>query len=123
MTANGTGNGTGDSFPKLLLKNAAERGERMAMREKDLGIWQSWTWREAKAEVEALALGLAALGLARGQAGVRVRERAERTEVGGCLEALVVDRGRVDRVLVLDGRMGDAARRIRGRHVELHHGL
>jgi len=32
------------------------------MREKDYGIWQSWTWREVASEVRALACGLAALG-------------------------------------------------------------
>ena len=29
-----------DTFPKLLLRNAAVFGDRPAMREKDLGIWQ-----------------------------------------------------------------------------------
>ncbi|RMD63142.1 MAG: long-chain fatty acid--CoA ligase [Alphaproteobacteria bacterium] len=52
-----------DTFPKLLLRNAAERGTRPAIREKDLGIWQTWTWAEVAAEVRALACGLAALGL------------------------------------------------------------
>ena len=35
-----------DTFPKLLLLNAAQRGERPAVREKDLGIWQTWTWEQ-----------------------------------------------------------------------------
>ena len=55
-----------DSFPKLLLRNAAVRGARPAMREKDYGIWQSWSWAEVADEVRALACGLAALGLGRG---------------------------------------------------------
>ncbi len=55
-----------DSFPKLLLRNAAVRGARPAMREKDYGIWQSWSWAEMADEVRALACGLAALGLGRG---------------------------------------------------------
>lgn len=58
--------GAPDTFPKLLLDNAARRGDRPAMREKDLGIWQSWSWAEAAREVGDLAQGLAALGLARG---------------------------------------------------------
>jgi len=33
-----------DTFPRLLLHNAKVRGDRPAIREKDLGIWQSWTW-------------------------------------------------------------------------------
>ena len=55
-----------DTFPKLLLRNARERGGQAAMREKDLGIWQSWTWAEVAAEVRAMACGLASLGFRRG---------------------------------------------------------
>ena len=58
--------GTPDTFPKLLLHHARERGDRPAIREKDLGIWQSWTWSAMQQEVEWLAAGLAAAGLARG---------------------------------------------------------
>ena len=58
--------GTPDTFPKLLLLHARERGLHPAIREKALGIWQSWTWQEVRAEVEALACGLANAGLARG---------------------------------------------------------
>ena len=49
-----------DTFPRLLLANAARIGARPAMREKDLGIWQTWTWHEVAAEVRTLACGLAA---------------------------------------------------------------
>ena len=55
-----------DTFPKLMLRNARERGDQPAMREKDLGIWQAWTWSEVEQEVRRLACGLAALGLRRG---------------------------------------------------------
>ncbi|HEX5314416.1 MAG TPA: AMP-binding protein [Gammaproteobacteria bacterium] len=55
-----------DTFPGLLLKNARERGDRPAMREKSLGIWQTWSWSEIAAEVRALACGLAAKGFRRG---------------------------------------------------------
>ncbi|MGE0256221.1 MAG: long-chain fatty acid--CoA ligase [Alphaproteobacteria bacterium] len=56
-----------DTFPKLLLRNARIRGARPAMREKDLGIWQTWTWDEAARNVRAIARGLAAAGLQRGE--------------------------------------------------------
>ncbi len=56
----------GDTFPALLEENARIRGGRPAIREKDLGIWQSWTWRQVRDEVRRLACGLAALGLKRG---------------------------------------------------------
>src|SRR5258708_2713997 len=55
-----------DTFPKLLLHHARVRGARPAIREKDLGIWQTWTWRQLAEEVRALACGLAVQGLRRG---------------------------------------------------------
>jgi len=58
--------GTPDTFPKLLLEHARARGAKPAIREKSLGIWQSWTWGEVRAEIEALACGLAQAGLQRG---------------------------------------------------------
>ena len=55
-----------DTFPKLLHSHVKLRPDQDAIREKDLGIWQSWTWAEAAAEIRALACGLASLGLQRG---------------------------------------------------------
>jgi long-chain acyl-CoA synthetase len=55
-----------DTFPRLLLAHAQARGTRPAVREKDMGIWQSWTWAEAAAEVRGMACGLAQLGFKRG---------------------------------------------------------
>jgi len=54
-----------DTFPKLLLMHAAQRADRPAMREKDLGIWQTWTWEQVLDEVRDFALGLEQLGLKR----------------------------------------------------------
>ncbi|ETX28492.1 AMP-binding protein [Roseivivax isoporae] len=54
------------SIPDLLVRNAARFAARPAYREKEFGIWQSWTWADAAREVEALALGLLGLGIARG---------------------------------------------------------
>ncbi len=56
-----------DTVPKLLLRNAERFSARPAYREKDLGIWQTWTWSDVRDEVQALALGLHALGLKRGE--------------------------------------------------------
>jgi long-chain acyl-CoA synthetase len=55
-----------DTFPRLLLHHAQVRGSHPACREKDLGIWQAWTWLEVAGEVRALACGLAAQGFRRG---------------------------------------------------------
>jgi len=55
-----------DTFPRLLMRHAKVRGDRPALREKDLGIWQTWTWRQYADEVRALACGLSAQGFKRG---------------------------------------------------------
>ena len=55
-----------DTFPKYLLLNADRFRERPAMRHKDHGIWQSWTWAQQLDEVRAFAVGLEAIGFARG---------------------------------------------------------
>jgi long-chain acyl-CoA synthetase len=55
-----------DTFPKLLVRNARRFGNRPAMRHKDLGIWQTWTWAQVLDQVRAYALGLHRLGLHRG---------------------------------------------------------
>jgi long-chain acyl-CoA synthetase len=57
-----------DTFPKLLVRNARLFADRPALRHKDLGIWQTWTWAEVLAHVRAYALGLSELGLKRGDA-------------------------------------------------------
>ena len=56
-----------DTVPKLLLRNAGEHAERPAIRHKDYGIWQTWTWVRLCDEVRALAVGLRKLGLERGE--------------------------------------------------------
>ena len=55
-----------DTFPRLLLHHARVRPDHPATREKDLGIWQTWTWRQVADEVCAIACGLAAQGFRRG---------------------------------------------------------
>lgn len=55
-----------DTIPKFLAYNAVHRRDLPAMREKDLGIWQSWTWGEVAGRVRDMAGGLAALGFRRG---------------------------------------------------------
>ena len=60
------GPGALDTFPKMLVAHARLRPDQPAMREKDYGIWQSWSWADIAAEVEALACGLSSLGFKRG---------------------------------------------------------
>ncbi|MGD9830103.1 MAG: AMP-binding protein [Hyphomicrobiaceae bacterium] len=52
-----------DTVPKLLLRNAQQYASLAAYREKDLGIWQTWTWADVLEEVRAFAIGLERLGL------------------------------------------------------------
>lgn len=54
------------SIPALLQRNARQFADRPAYREKEFGIWQSWTWAETEKEIEALALGLLNLGVNEG---------------------------------------------------------
>jgi long-chain acyl-CoA synthetase len=55
-----------DTFPRWLLHHARVRPARPSIREKDLGIWQTWSWADAADEVRAIACGLAELGFRRG---------------------------------------------------------
>lgn len=54
------------SIPALLARNVARFGAKPAYREKEFGIWQSWSWAEAADEIRALALGMLSLGVSRG---------------------------------------------------------
>jgi long-chain acyl-CoA synthetase len=67
VTGQPQGSARHDTFPKLLLANARERGGLPASREKEYGIWQSWTWAEVAEEARALALGLVKLGMKPGE--------------------------------------------------------
>ena len=58
--------GLPNTFTRLLVRNAELYGSRPAMRHKDLGIWQSWTWAQTLDIVRAYAAGLHRLGLKRG---------------------------------------------------------
>jgi len=55
-----------DTFPKLVRINAEQMPTKVAIREKDFGIWQSYTWRDYYEQSRLIGLGLAALGFARG---------------------------------------------------------
>ena len=131
-----------DTFPKLLLDNAVRFAGRPAIREKEFGIWQSWTWDEVLGEVEALAGGLAALGFRRGDklavigenrprlywsmcaaqalggvpvpmyADSVVDELAYVVEHSGARFAVVQDQEQVDKLLEVRDQMGGAIERI-----------
>jgi len=58
---------THDTFPKLLVRNAEVFGDRkVAMREKEFGIWQDFSWKEYHDHVKYFSLGMVSLGLKAG---------------------------------------------------------
>ncbi|MDG4602693.1 MAG: long-chain fatty acid--CoA ligase [Defluviicoccus sp.] len=56
-----------DTFPKLLAENARRWPDAVAMREKEFGIWNAFTWAECQRRVRLMALGMHKLGLKRGE--------------------------------------------------------
>ena len=55
------------TFPRLMMQHAAQRPEAPALREKEYGIWQTWSWARAAEDVKLMSCGLAALGFEPGQ--------------------------------------------------------
>ena len=54
------------TIPRLLRRNAEERGAAPAMREKSMGIWRTLSWSGYYEMVREFALGLASIGFKRG---------------------------------------------------------
>lgn len=53
-----------DTLPKLLKYNYEKYGDRkVAMRVKDKGLWQRYTWKDYYEKVKYFSLGLISLGL------------------------------------------------------------
>ena len=62
----GQGGAGPDTFPRWLMHHAKARPQQPAMREKEYGIWQTYTWAQVAENVRAIACGLAQLGFTRG---------------------------------------------------------
>jgi long-chain acyl-CoA synthetase len=54
------------TLSQFFLDRVAERGDQVALREKDFGIWQRVTWNQYLEHVKHFALGLHSLGFRRG---------------------------------------------------------
>ena len=52
-----------DTFPKLLIRNFNRWPDHIAMRKKDFGIWNEYTWRDSYENMKYFSLGLIHLGL------------------------------------------------------------
>ncbi|MDT3700543.1 MAG: AMP-binding protein [Thermincola sp.] len=66
-----------DTLPKLLLEASKKWADKVALRQKDFGIWQEITWKEYLEHVRYFGMGLAKLGL---QPGTKVCIEAENTQ-------------------------------------------
>ncbi len=68
----------GDTFPALFWNAVARRGDKVALRQKELGIWRGTTWRELGDTARAVGLGLVRLGFEPGEtASVLANTRRE----------------------------------------------
>lgn len=57
---------THNTFPKILRYNAQNWPNEVAMREKEFGIWNEYTWADYQEEVRLLAVGMHMLGCGKG---------------------------------------------------------
>ena len=56
-----------DTLVKLFRQRCEEMGDKVAHREKDYGIWLSYTWKEFYEHARLIGLGLVSMGLKRGE--------------------------------------------------------
>ncbi len=56
-----------DTLAKLFRQRCGELGDKVAHREKDYGIWLSYTWKDFYEHARLIGLGLVSLGLKRGE--------------------------------------------------------
>ncbi len=55
------------TLPNKLLKQAATRGDQVAVRHKQLGIWCQYSWQDYANQARLIGLGLAQLGVSAGE--------------------------------------------------------
>ncbi|HNT38503.1 MAG TPA: AMP-binding protein [Rubrivivax sp.] len=66
------------TFPRLLLDHAKARPDAAALREKEYGIWQTFSWSQLAALVRTMACAIAAQGVVRGEHVVVIGENRPR---------------------------------------------
>jgi len=57
----------GETIPAMFWSAVTQRGDQVWMRQKELGIWRTWTWKQTAQAVREITGGLIALGLATGE--------------------------------------------------------
>jgi len=71
-----------DTLISLLARNAKEAPSRIAVREREFGIWREYSWSAYLKEVTALAAGLEALGLRRNEPAIVIGDNRARLYFG-----------------------------------------
>ena len=61
-----------DTTPRMLARNARDCPDLIAQREKEFGIWTTYTWRAVEDHVRRMSVALAALGVAPGDVVVLI---------------------------------------------------
>ena len=57
----------GETIPAMFWNAVKQRGPKVWMRQKHLGLWRSWTWDQTADAVREIAYGLLSLGFERGE--------------------------------------------------------
>ena len=57
----------GDTIPAMFWNAVQQRGPQVWMRQKELGIWKTWSWNQTADAVREIAGGLMSLGFATGE--------------------------------------------------------
>ncbi len=57
----------GETIPAMFWNAVQQRGPKVWMRQKHLGLWRSWTWDQTADAVREIAYGLLSLGFERGE--------------------------------------------------------
>jgi len=57
----------GETIPEVFWNAVTLRGPQVWLRQKHLGIWRSWTWRQTADAVREIGAGLISLGFAKGE--------------------------------------------------------
>ena len=72
-----------DTLPKLLRYNARRHGTDVALREKELGLWKSYTWSDIHERTKLWALALRSLGVGQGDTVAIIGDNRTRLDRGG----------------------------------------
>jgi long-chain acyl-CoA synthetase len=57
----------GDTIPAMFRNAVQQRADKVWMRQKELGIWRSWSWMQTDIAMREIAHGLMAIGFAPGE--------------------------------------------------------